>query len=188
MAIGKLFLRRIFVIVFCLCMIGGCGSPYKSVNLDPLKLFQEKAKNATNSASPSWETRQTLRLMFLDEDYRKNHQQVITKFEQMVEKEPTPELRMAIAELSLLEAQKHKKSDPQRAIIYYVVAAQQSYDYLFSDARAVSVSPLTPSVRFMADIYNVAVADLLQMRAGKPDRWESKDVDYEGMRRRQRSF
>jgi pimeloyl-ACP methyl ester carboxylesterase len=163
-------------------LIGGCGSPYKSVNLDPLKLFQEKAQNATNSASPSWETRQTLRLMFLDEDYRKDHQQVITKFELMVEKEPTPELRMAIAELSLLEAQKYKKSDPKKAIIYYVVAAQQSYDYLFSDARAVSVSPLTPSFRFMADIYNIAVADLLQMRSGKPDRWESKDVDYEGIR------
>ena len=182
MTIRLNFLRRAFIVLFCLCLIGGCGSPYKSVDLNPLKLFQEKAKNATNSASLSWETRQTLRLMFLDEDYRKNHRQVISTFEQMVKKEPTAELRMALAELSLLEAQKHKKSDPQKAITYYVVAAQQSYDFLFFDSRAVSSSPLTPSFRFMADIYNLAVADLLQMRSGRPDRWESKDVDYEGMR------
>jgi pimeloyl-ACP methyl ester carboxylesterase len=163
-------------------MIGGCGSPYKSVSLVPADLFKEKSKNAVNSSSPSWETRQTLRLMFLDEDYRKNHQQVISTLELKIEKEPAPELRMALAELSLLEAQKLKKSDPQKAIIYYVLAAQQSYDFLFFDTRAVSFSPLTPSFRFMADIYNVAVADLIQMRIGRPDRWESKDVDYGGVR------
>ncbi len=173
--------KRIACLLLVLLFIAGCGGPYKSVNLDPLKLFREKAQNATNSTNPSWETQQTLRLMFLDENYHKNHQQVISTLEQMVAKEPTPELRMAVAELSLLEAQQHKKSDPQEAILYYVLAAQQSYDYLFSDARAVSASPLTPSFRFMADIYNVAVANLLQMRAGKPERWESKDVDHEGI-------
>lgn len=174
--------KRIACLLLALLFIAGCGSPYKSVNLDPLKLFQEKAQNATNSASPSWQTRQTLRLMFLDDNYRKNPQQVISAFVQMAAKEPTPELRMAVAELSLLEAQKHKKSDPQKATIYYVLAAQQSYDYLFSDAQGVSASPLTPSFRFMADIYNLAVANLLQMRADQPERWESKDVEYGGIR------
>jgi pimeloyl-ACP methyl ester carboxylesterase len=170
------------IFVLCLCSISGCGSPYKSVSLVPADLFREKGKNAVNSSSPSWETRQTLRLMFLDEDYRKNHQQVIDTLEQMVKKEPTPELRMSLAELCLLEAQKCKKSDQEKAIMYYVVAAQQAYDYLFFDTRAVSSSPLTPSFRFMADIYNLAVADVIQMRAGRADRWEPKDVDYEGIR------
>jgi len=160
MSVKLTFLQCSFIILFCLCLIGGCGSPYKSVSLVPADLFKEKSQNAVNSSSPSWETKQTLRLMFLDEDYRKDHQQVISMFEQMVNKEPTPELRMALAELSLLEAQKYKKSDPQKAIIYYIVAAQQSYDYLFFDTRAVSSSPLTPSFRFMADIYNSTVISL----------------------------
>lgn len=182
MAVRMLFVQRIFVIVFCLCLAGGCGSPYKSVSLVPADLFKEKSKNAVNSSSLSWGTKQTLRLMFLDEAYRKDHQHVISMFEQMVTKESTPAVRMALAEMSLLEAQKYKKSDPQKAAIHYIVAAQQSYDFLFFDTREVSFSPLTPSFRFMADIYNLAVADLIQIRAGKPDRWEPKDVEYEGVR------
>jgi len=167
---------------FCLSLIAGCASPYKSVNLDPLKLFQEKGKNAINSSNPGWETQQTLRLMFLDQSYRKNHQAIIAELEQKVKKEPTPELRMTLAELSLIEARKYQKSEPQKAIVYYVVAVQQSYDYLFFDTRAVSSSTLTPSFRFMADIYNLAVAELIQMRAKRADRWEPKDFNYEGIR------
>lgn len=177
-----LFWRLTIVFMLCALMVAGCSTPYKSVSLVSADLFKEKGKNAVNSSSPSWETQQTLRLLFLDRDYRKDPKQIISKFEQMVKKEPTPDLRMALAELSLLEAQKRKKSDPQQAIIYYLLAAQQSYDYLFFDTRSASSSPLTPSFRLMADIYNLAVADLIQMRAGKADRWEPKDFDYEGIR------
>jgi pimeloyl-ACP methyl ester carboxylesterase len=61
------------------------------------------------------------------------------------------------------------------------VAAQQSYDHLFSDARSVGSSPLTPSFRFMADIYNLAVSELIDLRADKADKWDSKDFDYGGV-------
>jgi pimeloyl-ACP methyl ester carboxylesterase len=162
-------------------LLSGCGSPYKSVDLDPLKLFQEKSKNAVNSSKPSWETMQTLRLLFLDEDYRKDPQQVIAILEQKVKEEPLHPLRMALAELSLLEAQKNSKSDPQKAIVYYLVAAQQAYDYIFFDIRESNSSPLQPSFRLMADVYNLAVAELIQMRLGRADRWNPKDVDYEGV-------
>jgi pimeloyl-ACP methyl ester carboxylesterase len=181
MPIQRAFVRGVVVLLFCLALMGGCGSPYKSVDLDPLKLFQEKGKNAVNSTKPSWETRQTLRLMFLDESYRKDPQQVISAIEQRVKEEPTPELRMALAELSLLEARRYTKSDPQKAIVYYLVSALQSYDYLFSDTRSVSSSPLTPSFRFMADVYNLAVSDLIDLRVSRTDKWDSKDFEYEGV-------
>jgi pimeloyl-ACP methyl ester carboxylesterase len=176
------FLQITIVLILFMLIVAGCSTPYKSVNLVSSDLFREKSKTAVNSESPSWETMQTLRLMFLDKDYRKNPTQIISKFEDMVKKEPMPELRIALAELSLLEAQKCKKSNPQQAIIYYLLAAQQSYDYLFFDTKSASSSPLTPSFRLMADIYNLAVADIIQMRAGKADRWESNDFDYEGIR------
>jgi pimeloyl-ACP methyl ester carboxylesterase len=176
------YLQLTFISIFCLGMIGGCGSPYKSVSLVPSDLFKEKSKNAVNSSTPSWETWQTLRLMFLDEPYRKNHEQVISMLEQAVKKEPTPELRMALAELALLEAQKYRKSDQQKALIYYLVASQQAYDYLFFDTRPVSASPLTPSFRFMADIYNLSVAELIAMRVNSKDRRKSRDFDYGGVR------
>lgn len=176
----RMFLLRVIFISLCL-LIAGCGSPYKSVNLDPLKLFQEKSQNAVNSDKPSWETRQTLRLMFLDESYRKDHRQVISELEQQVREEPTPELRMALAELSLLEAQKYQKKDPPQAMILYLVAAQQSYDYLFFDTRSVASSPLAPSFRFMADIYNLAVSELIDLRTSRADKWDPKDFEYEGV-------
>lgn len=180
MCTKRTFTLRVIFVLLCLLM-AGCGSPYKSANLDPLKLFQEKSKNAVNSAEPSWETRQTLRLMFLDKSYRENPQQVISEIEQRVREAQAPELRMALAELSLLEARKNQKKDPQQAIVYYLVAAQQSYDYLFFDTRSVASSPLTPSFRFMADIYDLAVSELIDLRAGRTDKWDSKDFDYEGI-------
>jgi triacylglycerol esterase/lipase EstA (alpha/beta hydrolase family) len=175
------FWQHTFIFVFCLCLIGGCGSPYKSVNLDPLKLFQQKSTNAINSSNPGWETQQTLRLMFLDESYRKNPQAVIATLQQAVRKEPTPELRMALAELSLLEARRLEHSEPQKANVYYLVSAQQSYDYLFSDTSSMGESPLKPSFRFMGDIYNLAVAELINSRAKRADRYDAKDVNYEGV-------
>ncbi|MCI0499879.1 MAG: alpha/beta fold hydrolase [Planctomycetales bacterium] len=168
--------------ILCLGLFSGCGSPYKTLNLAPADLFREKSKNAVNSSKPSWETRQTLRLMFLDESYRRDPQQVISELEQRVKKTPMPALRMSLAELSLLQARKYHKSDPQKAIVHYLIAAQQSYDYLFSDTCSVGLNPLIPSYRFMADIYNLAVSELVDMRANRADRWDSKDFDYEGMR------
>jgi len=175
-----IFWQLTLISAFGLCLTGGCGSPYKSVRLDAADLFKEKGESAVNSTAPSWETQQTLRLMFLDKSYRKNHQQVIAALEQMVKKEPTHELRMALAELSLLEAKRYNKSEPQKAIVYYLVAAQQSYDYLFFDTPSAGLSPLKLSFRLMADIYNLAVAEIITLRENKPDRWESKDFDYEG--------
>jgi pimeloyl-ACP methyl ester carboxylesterase len=181
MFLKRTLLWRVIFISLILSLTGGCGSPYKSANLDPLKLFQEKGRNAVNSTTPSWDTRQTLRLMFLDESYRQDPQQVISALEQTAQKAPTPELRMSLAELSLLQARKHQKSDPQKAIVCYLVAAQQSYDYLFFDTPSVGSSPLTPSFRFMADIYNLAVSELIDLRANRADKWDSKDFDYEGI-------
>ncbi len=168
--------------VFCLFLIVGCGSPYKSRSLVPADLFKEKSKNAVNSTKPSWETRQTLRLLFLDETYRKEPQQVLSKLQKRIKKKPRHEFRMALAELSLLEAQKYHKSDPQKATVYYLAAAQQSYEDIFYDSRSVSSSMLTPSFRFMADVYNLAVSELIALRADRADKWEPKDFEYEGIR------
>lgn len=173
-------LRCIIPSLFCLILFCGCGSPYKSVRLNPIKLFEAKGQNAVNSMTPSLETRQTLRLMFLDKAYRKDPRQVIAQLEKEVEKEPTLSLRMALAELSMLEARKLKDSDFQKRV-YYIFAAKQAYDYLFFDTRSKGYSPLTPSFRFMADIYNLAVAELVSFRASRINPWESADIDYHGV-------
>jgi pimeloyl-ACP methyl ester carboxylesterase len=162
--------------------MAGCGSPYKSKRLDVSDLFKQKGRNAVNSDTPSWETRQYLRLMFLDEAYRKDSGKLIGTLEQMARTEPTPELRTALAELAILKARSLERTEPQKAETYYMVAAIQSYDYLFSDNRSLASSPLIPAFRFMADIYNLAVSKVIIIQNAKPEPWKSKDFDYEGIK------
>ncbi len=178
----KMSTPLILVVMLCLSLLAGCGSPYKSSTLLPRDLFQAKSRNAVNSSSLSWQAQQTLRLMFLERDYHSDPSAVIAQLVDSVQKEPTPELRMTLAELSILHAQKRRPSEPQKVAIYYMIAAQQAYEYLLSDARTLYSSPLTPSFRFMADIYNLALAELIMLRAGRPDRWDPQEVDFHGVR------
>jgi pimeloyl-ACP methyl ester carboxylesterase len=178
----KLTLIGLVTVVLAGCVgVGGCSSsPYKSMNLDPMDLFKEKGKNAVNSNAPSWETTQYLRLSFLDAEYKKDPAKLIDKLEIMSREQPTPQLRQAIAELALLQGQKLHRKDPKQAVMYYMMAAEQCYDYLYSDPRSLASSPLIPSYRFMADIYNLAIARGVAMRASVPGIWDARSVDYEG--------
>lgn len=107
--ITKPFFRTHFLVgIFCLGLLAGCGSPYKAVRLNPIELFENKGQNAVNSSHASLETRQLLRLMFLDKAYDKHSLQVIGILEQKVQKELLPDVQRAIAELMLLEARKVK--------------------------------------------------------------------------------
>jgi pimeloyl-ACP methyl ester carboxylesterase len=146
-----------------------------------MDLFKEKGKNATNSLAPSWQTQQYLRLSFLDAEYRKDPAQLIDKLEVMAREKPSPELRRGLAELSFLQARKIQRRHPQEASAYYIVAVEQCYDYLLSDTRSLASSPLNPSFRFMADMYDLAIARVIAMRASVPGIWEARDVQRGGM-------
>jgi triacylglycerol esterase/lipase EstA (alpha/beta hydrolase family) len=179
----KLTLWGLAVIVLAVCLAaGGCSSsPYKSVNLDPMDLFSAKGKNAVNSSAPSWETMQYLRLSFLDAEYKEDPVKLIDKLGIMSREQPSPQLRQAIAELALLQGQKIHRKDPKRAVMYYIMAAEQCYDYLYSDPRSLASSPLIPSYRLMADIYNLAIARGVAMRSSVPGIWDPCTVERDGM-------
>jgi pimeloyl-ACP methyl ester carboxylesterase len=173
--------RTVLLFLFILWLVAGCGSPYKAVRLNPIELFEAKGENAVNSSHPSMETRQYLRLMFLDKSYDKDSRKVIGILVQKVRKEPSPEIQKALAELMLLEAHKAKRRDPQKAVFSFLMAAQYSYDYLFSDSSYIVSNPLDPSYRFMADIYDTAIAQVIEMK-GAANIWRSRDVEYEGVK------
>ncbi len=162
-------------------LLSGCGSPYKEFSLDPIKLFQTKGQTALNSNQPSPETRQFLRLMFLDQSYRNDPQELIRVLEVKVKNEPTPQLRMAIAELALLRAREYERSDPHSALVGYLVAAQQCFDFLFSDPSGTVSGSLDPSYRFMADMYNFCVAAVVTLHETNTDIWQSRDFVYQGV-------
>ncbi len=180
--ITKPFFRTLILVgILCLGLLAGCGSPYKAVRLNPIELFETKGQNAVNSSHASLETRQLLRLMFLDKAYDKDSLQVIGILEQKVQKELLPDVQRAIAELMLLEARKEKKSDPQQAVFYFIMAAQYTYDYLFFDSPSVVYNTLDPSYRFMADIYNLAIAQVIEMK-GVANIWKPRDKEYGGVK------
>lgn len=174
-------IRGVIFLVLVLWLVSGCGSPYKAIRLDPVKLFETKGQNAVNSSKPSLETRQYLRLMFLDKPYEKNPQQVIGILAQKVRIDPSPEVQKTLAELMLIEAHKVKRSDPQKAVFSLIMAAQYAYDYLFSNQSLIASNSLDPSYRFMADIYDLAIAQVIEMK-GVANIWRSRDVEYEGVK------
>lgn len=173
--------KIVFFLLLGGCLLSGCGSPYKAFSLNPVKLFQDKGQNVLNSNKPSSETRQSLRLLFLEESYRKDPSQVIRTFQQKIRREPTPESRIALAEIALLEARKIKRSDPHMSMVYYVIAVQQCYDYLFSDDPSNAFSPLDPSYRFVADMYNFAMAQIIVFHDNQTNIWFNRDFTYEGV-------
>jgi pimeloyl-ACP methyl ester carboxylesterase len=173
--------RTALLFLLILWLVSGCGSPYKAVRLNPIKLFEAKGENAVNSSHPSLETRQYLRLKFLDKPYDKNPQEVIGGLVQKVRNEPSPEVQKVLAELLLIEAHKAKRRDPQKAVFSLLMAAQYAYDYLFCEQSSVASNPLDPSYRFMADIYDLAIAQVIEMR-GVGNIWKPRDVTYEGVR------
>jgi pimeloyl-ACP methyl ester carboxylesterase len=173
-------IRTALFFLLILWLVSGCGSPYKAVRLNPIKLFEAKGQNAVNSSNPSLETRQYLRLMFLDKPYDKNPQEVIGGLVQKVRNEPSPEVQKVLAELTLIEARKVKRRDPQKAVFFLLMAAQYAYDYLFSEQSSIASNPLDPSYRFMADIYDLAIAQVIEMK-GVANIWKPRDVKYEGV-------
>jgi pimeloyl-ACP methyl ester carboxylesterase len=162
-------------------LLSGCGSPYKEFSLDPVKLFQTTGQTALNSDHPSAETQQYLRLMFLDKSYRDDPRGLIQVLVLQMRNEPTPQLRRAIAELALLQARECQRSDPHAALVDYMVAAQQCFDFLFSDPSGTVSSSLDPSYRFMADMYNFCVAAVVTLHETNTDIWQSRDFVYLGV-------
>lgn len=162
-------------------LLSGCGSPYKAFSLDPVKLFQVTGQTSLNSNQSSPQTRQYLRLMFLDKAFHDDPKELIKTLELKTQNEPTPQLRMAIAELALLEARKNQQSNPRMALVYYLVAAQQSFDFLFSEPPSKVDNALDPSYRFMADMYNFCVAAVVTLHETHTDIWQPHDFTYQGV-------
>lgn len=154
---------------------GGCAKQYSMKESDPVKVFQTRNESALNSSEPSQQTQQMLRLLFLEKDYNKKPLKVIGQLQDKVHETNDPKLRVAIAELSLLQGRKHFKNDIDTSILMYLAAAEQAWDYLFyQEKRVESYSPLAPSYRFMTDIYNRAVARLVENRSKKTNPWEDE--------------
>ena len=159
------------VFVGSVVILSGCGKTYSVKPTSEAKLFKKRTETALNSSKPSEQTQQQLRLMFLENEYSENPEKVIRRLHEQSRDTMDSELMIPTAELALLHARKLAGSNPSEAVAMNLMAASLAYDYLFGTDQLEPADAITPSYRFMADIYNMAVARLVENRAKKENPW-----------------
>jgi len=162
----------VFVVFFVLSFLAGCGKAYSVKTSSPVKIFKRRASSALDSNRPSRQSMQELRLLFLDGQYVKDRQGTIIELQKIMVGDDDPELAITAAELSLLEARRLYSRDRDGTLAMYLNAAGLAWDFLFFSPPDDEYHPLTPSYRFMAEVYNRSVSRLVQIAQEKDDPWE----------------
>lgn len=162
----------VFVVFFVLSFLAGCGKAYSVKTSSPVKIFRRRASSALDSNRPSGQSMQALRLHFLDGQYVKDRRGTILELQKIMVGDDDPELAITAAELSLLEARRLYSRDRYGALGMYLNAAGLAWDFLFFSPPDDEYNPLTPSYRFMAEVYNRSVSRLVQIAQEKDDPWE----------------
>jgi pimeloyl-ACP methyl ester carboxylesterase len=169
--VNKAFFVMLLLLSLVVLLIAGCSQPYSARPLSILKIFEERHQSALDSSEPGWQTEQQLRLLFLDEQYKKDPLSVITKLYNDAYASQDKDLMKVAAELSLLNARKTYAKDKATSTALYLHATELAYDYLFSSDSFAPENVLTPSHRFMADIYNRSVSRLIEIRSKHQTPW-----------------
>ena len=163
--------RKFVVLSFVVLFFAGCSRSYSAKHLSSLKIFEERYQSVLNSSELSWQTKQQLRLLFLDKQYKKDPLSVIAKLYDEAYALKDKKMMKAAAELSLLNARKKYAKDRVTSTALYINAAELAYDYLFLDDSFASENVLIPSYRFMVEIYNRSVSRLIEIRSKHDNPW-----------------
>ena len=164
-------IKACFLLLYLL-IVAGCAPSYSARPLSAVKLFKQRQENALNSNKPSMGTQQYLRLQFLDKKYQKDSEGVITQLQEQLSQTSGHELKIAVAELSLLEARKNYNKNREDSTAMFLNSAAVAFDYLLTSESMDSYNTLKPSYRFIADIYNRAVSSLVEIKEKKGDGWK----------------
>jgi pimeloyl-ACP methyl ester carboxylesterase len=128
------------------------------------RFFKEHQKNALNSNHPSELTLQYLRLQNMADLYKDDRAEFFVQFSDHVLETRTLQAARALAELSLLDGRKQLSRDKlYNAIGSYLTAAETSYRYLLNMDSPTVDAAMNPEYRFITQIYNAAVAELVEV-------------------------
>jgi len=170
----RFYYRRailVFLLFFVLSFLAGCGKAYSVKTSSPVKVFKRRVSSALNSNRPSEQSLQSLRLLFLEEQYRRDRQGTIEDVQEIMGGDDDPELAITAAELSLLEARRLYPQSRDGALGMYLNSASLAWDFLFFSPPDDEYHPLTPSYRFMAEVYNRSVSRIVQIAQEGDDPW-----------------
>lgn len=164
----------VFVLLIVLFLFAGCGKAYSVKTSSPVKIFKRRWSSALDSNRPSEQSLQTLRLLFLEKQYRGDRRGTIKEVQALMASDGDPELAITAAELSLLEARRLYPQSRDGAMGMYLNAASLAWDFLFFSPPDDEYHPLTPSYRFMAEIYNRSVSRIIQLAQEVDDPWSDR--------------
>ena len=157
--------------------VTGCSSsPYSAKKRNITQSFEKRQKNAINSDQPSELTQQYLRLENLTDLYEDDRSKFFRQFyDRVIQTRDLQDVRV-MAELSLLEGRKQSSRSRDEAVGLYLISAETSYRYLTANDRLSTQAALDPTYRFVAEIYNAAVTELVDLHEDEHIDWISGDV------------
>jgi pimeloyl-ACP methyl ester carboxylesterase len=113
--------------------------------------------------APSERTRQLLRRMVLDDQYRMEPDAAILRLKTQAEIEPGLELTHAVAELAWRQGEwASRLGQTQRANRMYATALESAYRFLFDPDLDLGRNAYDPQFRSISDIYNKALEAILR--------------------------
>ena len=154
-------------------MVSACGGRvFRARRTDSMYTFQRVEQSIISSNKPREQTMQELRLLFLDDDFKRDPSRVIAELNLLEKEAPSVELNISIAELAFLRAKQIEKKDPLAAAGYYIFAAERAYDFFLSGEKPSLSWRTDPNLRLMVNIYNVSVARLVDIWQADPAPWD----------------
>jgi triacylglycerol esterase/lipase EstA (alpha/beta hydrolase family) len=157
--------RYLFVYSFLITMsiLSGCAPQYSYKYVDQFQMFKRLDQTVLNSSSISPGTEQTLRLLFLDKKLGSDPEFAFSELEKQYKTTHDPNLMIAISELSVLKARTFERKEPKTAIALYLNASAYAHDFLIESSQLMQKTNLTPSFRFMVDIYNMSISNIAEI-------------------------
>ena len=157
--------------------ISGCAGPYSAKKSHLTRFFKEHQENALNSNNASELTQQYLRLQNMTDLYEDDRSEFFVQFSDHILETHSPQAVSAMAELSLLEGRRQSSRDKMEdAVASYLTSAETSYRYLLNSDLRTADAAMNPSYRFIAQIYNTSVAELVGLHQKTKKDWVKKDT------------
>jgi hypothetical protein len=145
--------------------LGGCTSTqYVKLREAPKNpLSEQLSLTARSGPKPSERTMQMLRRYDAVGDLKGDPQQVITKFQGILEREPSIDLVYTVAELAYVGGKKSEAGNEKVALDFYETSVAYSYMYLFDEQFGPARNPYDPQFRGSCDLYNSALESALRI-------------------------
>lgn len=126
-------------------------------------LSEQLSLTARSGPKPSERTMQMLRRYDAVNDLKGDPQQVISKFQTILEREPSIDLVYTVAELAYVGGKKVEGSNEKVALDFYETSVAYSYMYLFDERFGPARNPYDPQFRGSCDLYNSALESALRI-------------------------